>query len=60
MIIARAIAGIGGGGIISLVMVIVSDIFPSQDNGKYQGIVGAVFGLASVVGPLLGGLFTGK
>ena len=55
MIIARAIAGVGGGGIIGLVMVIIADIVPLQDRGKYQGIVGAVFGVSSVIGPLLGG-----
>ena len=60
MIIARAIAGVGGGGILSLVMVIIADIVPLQDRGKYQGIVGAVFGVSSVIGPLLGGAFTGK
>ncbi|CAG8458779.1 36321_t:CDS:2 [Racocetra persica] len=47
MIIFRAIAGIGGGGIIG-----------SKDQGKYQGIVSACFGVASVAGPLLGGAFT--
>ncbi|CAG8630325.1 10699_t:CDS:2 [Ambispora gerdemannii] len=58
MIIFRAIAGIGGGGIMSLVMIIISDIVPLEDRGKYQGIIGAIFGIASLVGPLLGGAFT--
>ncbi|RIA88399.1 major facilitator superfamily domain-containing protein [Glomus cerebriforme] len=56
LIIARAIAGIGGGGIVSLVMVIISDIVPLQESGKYQGIIGAVFSISSVMGPLLGGI----
>jgi MFS family permease len=60
LIIARAIAGVGGGGIISLVMVIIADIVPLQDRGKYQGLIGSVYGVSSVVGPLLGGAFTGK
>ena len=60
MIAARAIAGIGGGGIVSLAMVIISDIVPLQENGKYQGIISAVFSISSVVGPILGGVFTGK
>ncbi|CAI2165954.1 13712_t:CDS:10 [Funneliformis geosporum] len=58
LIIFRAIAGLGGGGIISLVIVIITDIVSFQDRGKYQGMIGAVFGIASVVGPLLGGAFT--
>ncbi|KAJ3158888.1 hypothetical protein HK101_001219 [Irineochytrium annulatum] len=58
LIFGRAVAGVGGGGIFSLVMIIISDIVSIQDRGKYQGILGAVFGLASVVGPLLGGAFS--
>ncbi|CAG8701036.1 9740_t:CDS:2, partial [Acaulospora morrowiae] len=58
LIISRAIAGVGGGGIFGLVFIIISEIVPIQDRGKYQGIVGGCFGFASVVGPLLGGLFT--
>ncbi|KAJ3104655.1 hypothetical protein HDU96_008854 [Phlyctochytrium bullatum] len=57
LIFGRAIAGVGGGGIFSLVLIIISDIVSIQDRGKYQGIIGAVFGLASVIGPLLGGAF---
>ncbi|CAB5331361.1 unnamed protein product [Rhizophagus irregularis] len=58
MIIFRAIAGVGGGGILSLVMIIISDIVSLQDRGKYQGMIGGVYGVSSVIGPLLGGAFT--
>ncbi|CAG8660031.1 5586_t:CDS:2 [Gigaspora margarita] len=58
MIIYRAIAGIGGGGIIGLALIIVSDIVSNKDRGIYQGILGACFGIASVAGPLMGGAFT--
>ncbi|CAI2165396.1 16006_t:CDS:10 [Funneliformis geosporum] len=58
LIIARAIAGFGGGGILGLVFIIIADIVSLQDRGKYQGMIGGVFGIASVVGPLLGGAFT--
>ncbi|KAH6586224.1 hypothetical protein BASA50_000689 [Batrachochytrium salamandrivorans] len=58
LIVGRAVSGVGGGGIISLVLIIISDIVSFRDRGKYQGIIGAVFGLSSVLGPLLGGTFT--
>ncbi|KAJ3415401.1 hypothetical protein HDV05_004995 [Chytridiales sp. JEL 0842] len=58
LIVGRAVAGIGGGGIFSLVLIIISDIVSIQDRGKYQGIIGAVFGIASIIGPLMGGAFS--
>ncbi|RUS26036.1 major facilitator superfamily domain-containing protein [Jimgerdemannia flammicorona] len=58
LIVGRAIAGIGGGGIISMLQVIVTDIISLRDRGKYQGINGAVFGFSTIVGPLVGGAFT--
>ncbi|KAI9324194.1 major facilitator superfamily domain-containing protein [Zopfochytrium polystomum] len=60
LIASRAIAGLGGGGIFSLVVIIIADIVPAQDRGKYNGLVGACFGIASVAGPLVGGAFVDK
>ncbi|NBM19672.1 MFS transporter [Streptomyces sp. GC420] len=54
----RAIQGLGGGGLIVLSMAIVGDIVAPRERGRYQGLFGAVFGTTSVLGPLLGGLFT--
>jgi EmrB/QacA subfamily drug resistance transporter len=51
----RALQGVGGGGLMVLSMAIISDVVPPRDRGKYQGVIGAVFGVASVLGPLLGG-----
>eukprot|EP01112_Ceratiomyxa_fruticulosa_P015890 TRINITY_DN4747_c0_g1_i1.p1 TRINITY_DN4747_c0_g1~~TRINITY_DN4747_c0_g1_i1.p1 ORF type:complete len:597 (-),score=117.73 TRINITY_DN4747_c0_g1_i1:31-1821(-) len=60
MIIFRALAGLGGGGLFSLIFIVVADITEPEDRGKYLGIMGGVYAIASVVGPLLGGVFTDK
>nr|WP_319282603.1 MFS transporter [Streptomyces ipomoeae] len=54
----RAVQGLGGGGLMVLSMAIVGDLVPPRERGRYQGLFGAVFGATSVLGPLLGGLFT--
>lgn len=54
----RALQGLGGGGLMVLSMAIVGDLVPPRERGRYQGLFGAVFGATSVLGPLLGGVFT--
>lgn len=60
LITARAIQGIGGGGLIVLSNICISDLFSMRNRGKYFGIIGMVWALASAVGPVLGGVFTEK
>ncbi|MFE2050915.1 MDR family MFS transporter [Streptomyces sp. NPDC059459] len=58
LIAARAVQGVGGGGMIVLTFALVGDVVPPAQRGRYQGMFGSVYGVASIVGPLLGGIFT--
>ncbi|CRY78602.1 drug resistance transporter, EmrB/QacA subfamily [Nocardia farcinica] len=58
LILARGVQGIGAGGLMVTSMALIADIIPLRERGKYQGALGAVFGVTTVVGPTLGGLFT--
>jgi len=58
LIIFRGVQGIGGGALFTTAFATIADLFAPRERGKYAGMFGAVFGLASVVGPIVGGYFT--
>lgn len=60
LIATRAVQGLGAGGLMALTFVIIGDIVPPRERGRYQGYFGAVWGLSSVAGPLLGGFFSDR
>ena len=57
LIAFRAIQGVGGGGLIVTTIAVIGDLVAPRERGKYQGFFGAVFGVSTVIGPLLGGFF---
>jgi EmrB/QacA subfamily drug resistance transporter len=57
LILFRALQGIGGGGLIVVSIAVIGDVIPPRERGKFQGLFGAAFGFATIIGPLLGGFF---
>jgi EmrB/QacA subfamily drug resistance transporter len=58
LIAMRAVQGVGAAGLFAMAFIVIADLYPPRERGRYQGLIGAVFGVASVVGPLTGGFLT--
>ena len=58
LVVFRAIQGLGGAGLFAMAFIVIADLFPPSERGRYQGFTGAVFGTSSVLGPFLGGFLT--
>ena len=58
LVVFRGVQGMGAGGIFAMTFIVIADLFTPAERGRYQGYVGAVFGIASVMGPLVGGLLS--
>src|SRR5438105_11031702 len=57
LIAFRALQGLGAGGLFVVTLAVVADVIPPRERGRYQGYFGGVFGISTVIGPLLGGFF---
>lgn len=60
LIVFRGVAGAGGGGIISMAQIIISDVVSLRERGKYQGLIGGIVAMGYAVGPLIGGALSEK
>src|SRR6202012_4693352 len=58
LVVFRAVQGLGGGALFTTAFAIIADLFPPRERGRFAGLFGGGFGLASTIGPLLGGYFT--